>query len=1609
MLQRRVAPAKRYFGRTLQVVALVGTLLVGIIALALIASQTPWFHGWLRGYVERRAQQYVNGTVSIGSLGGNLFYGIELGDVSFDVNGEHILTLKRVVVKYSISELVAKGMTVRQIRLDQPFVLARHDARGWNIARLVKRQQQEADRQGPRKPLSLPDIEIVDGHAVIDDRAPSSSYRLPSRVDHVNVKAGFEYAPVHYSLTLARFAFAGQAPDLTVQHLSGRVGTREDDLNVEKLFLQTPESSVTLDGVVHNYLSAPSLQVTVSAPKLSLPEFGAVFPVVQGYNLHPSFDVKADGLLQSLRMALNVKSEAGNVSGNVTADLKVPDLGVRGDVNVQNLDLAPILKSPAQKSDITGQAKLDLTVASRPDGAPAIDRLRGRVVFEGPKVVAAGYTAGNVKATADLAGRRIGLNARANAYGGSATAKGLIVVAGPAGQPTRLDLAGSASHVNLAALPRSINVPRITTNVNATAYHVKATIGRTTAVEGGATMAPSTIAGGTIVGGTTGEFAVTSRGSGLQSLTYAARGEVRDLNLRKVGEAFQVATLTRPEYDSRINTRFDMKGSGTTGAATRIDATGTASGSDVFGARVPQVTYDVHLQNGVSALQSLTFTARGDVRDLNLQRIGDTFQIAALTKPEYASRINTQFDVTSSGTTIDQMRLDATGTATDSQVFGGTLPRMAYEAHLSNGALKGRANGELHDLDPARVSGNARFQGRASGTVDAAFGIANLSAPITPASISADGRVTLTTSDIAGLRIDSADIQGQYADRRGNLRQAIVKGPDLDVQASGPIALDETGQSNVKYHVASTNIESLGKLVNQPIAGGAVLDGTLTGNAASLKTTGTLDGSNLVYQNNKALDLNSKYTVTVPNLEFAHAEVQAQTTGTFVQLGNIQINTLTATTTYANQKLDFQTHMAEPPSGGARELDATGTVIFHPDHQELHLPSLALRTQGVQWTTAPGSSPTVKYGNRQIQIQGLKLVNADQALDVDGSFSLGDNPEIGGIDVHAKNVDIAQIEKLTLQNRGFSGKLDADARISGSAKAPLVTGLAAVANGGFRQFKYQSLTADASYTNGRIALDARLVQAPGAEVTAKGNFPMSALRPNPSGVSGHQEAAPGEAIDLRIQSTRMDLGIVQGFTKELTNVTGTVQADVRITGSGLDPHLDGYVDVQNGGFVVPAAGTSFSGMTTRVELQPDRIRIPKFQILDRHGGSMTIAGDLAVHERQAGAVNVSLESPNFKLLDNQLGKIIVDSHLTLTGDVRRPRLEGQVDFEAARIELDQVLPLLASPYSEEALPDIVSAQETTTSAKGADEATRDALAKGRQISAENAPRQNATAPQTPAPQTGIFSALAMDVHLLAADNLVVRGNDLRPGGPYASAIGTVNTTLGVDLQVQKRENGPITLRGTANTVRGFYEFQGRRFTVQRGGMMQFHGLPEINPDIDVTAERLIPNTGVTARIHISGTARAPQIALSSTPPLDEADILSLVVFNRSVNELGTGERASLAETAAGIASGFVASSLGRSIGKALDVDLFEITASDPETGQTAGGVTLGKQVSDKAFIRFRQQFGQRSFTEFMLEYQLARFLRIDTRLSPETSGVANRLTQRRVERAGVDLIFFFSY
>ena len=1515
----------RALRRILQVVTFVGTLFIGVLALALIVSQTPWFRDWLRRYIVRESKQYLNGQLTIGGLDGNLLFGIDLSDVAVDMSGERVVAAKALEVDYNVFQLIAKGVYVNQIKIDRPVLhLERDAAGGWNVARIVKPQEREADREGPRRPISLKSIEIADASLELRDQV-ADGVNVPRRIDDVDLRGTFEYAPVHYSVNVDHLSFRGRSPELTLQQLTGKLAIRDDNLYLEDVALTTGQSSLTVDGVIEQYLSTPIVKLT-SSGHFALPEIARIVPAAAGYDLHPTVNVRAEGPAQRLGLAVDIKSEAGALRGKLMTDVQAPDFAARGDLDLERLNLAPLLKDPAQRSDLTGQAKLDVTVKSAPASAPVTDRMTGTFAFTGPHVMAAGYEARNVNVIGTITGPRITIDGRAAAYGGTATARGFIVTPAP-GRALAFDLRGAADNLDLRALPVSIGAPRLETDLSIADYHVA---GEGRAIHGTAALNGSTVEGATIAEGSRAEFALTP-----STVSYSAHATVANLDLDRIGVALRNPTLAKPDYDSRINGTIDITGNVPAGQVRR--GAGTADNAS---------------------------------------------NIAA-------------------------MKVDATGRLTDSDVFGGTLPDLSFDAHLDQGALNGRASGSFQGFNPARISGREDLAGSVSGTVNANVSVADITAPVTPEAVAADGQATLSPSTIGELRIDSATVQGKYASQIGDITKLDVSGPDVKATASGRLALDRSSQSNLKYHVDAVNLPQLARLAAQTdVKGAAVLDGTLTGNAAALQTTGTLSGSNVGYGSNNALNLKSQYRVAIPELDFAKARIQSTTEATFVEVGGWKLNTVTATTTYEQQKIDFTTNIKEEK----RELDATGQLILHPDHQEIHLPSLAVRTEGVEWRTAAGSQAAVKYGAGKIEFNDVKLVSADQSLDVAGTLATGTATPSGSVDVHARNVDLHQLETLALQNRGFTGRLNADATISGSTAAPVVTGKFDVRNGGFQSYRYQSLAASVDYKGTRVGLDATLQQSPTESITARGSMPTSLFTASRSGA--HVEPAPGEGIDLSVKSTALSLAVVQGLTDRVTNVTGTLEADVHVTGSGEDPHVQGFVDVKNGGFSVPAAGGTFRGLTTRVEFQPDVVKIPEFRLLDHHGEQLRVAGQLAVHSKQVGAVNVSIDSDNFEVLDNELGDVQLQTALKITGELRRPRLEGSVNVDAGRLEVDRILELTYNPYSVESMPDVVSAERAVEGAGSAEGATQEALSKATASAAEpgaaeKAAKDDAAAAAAP-PSNAVSDAIAMDVHLTMPDNVVLRGKDLRPGGPTGTKLGDMNITIGGDVRIRKNPGAQPTIVGVVRPIRGFYEFQARRFEVERDGTIRFIGLPTINPILDVAATRKIPNTGVTARIHITGTPKAPQLELTSTPPLDEADILALIVFNRPVNELGTGERSSLAATAGGIATGFIAAPLGESIGKALDLDLFEITTTT-ETGELGAGITLGQQLNEKTFIKMRQEFGDRSTTEFQLEYQIARFLRAQASAAPETSGSANRINQRRVERAGIDLIFFFSY
>ncbi len=265
--------------------------------------------------------------------------------------------------------------------------------------------------------------------------------------------------------------------------------------------------------------------------------------------------------------------------------------------------------------------------------------------------------------------------------------------------------------------------------------------------------------------------------------------------------------------------------------------------------------------------------------------------------------------------------------------------------------------------------------------------------------------------------------------------------------------------------------------------------------------------------------------------------------------------------------------------------------------------------------------------------------------------------------------------------------------------------------------------------------------------------------------------------------------------------------------------------------------------------------------------------------------------------------------------------------------------------------------------------------------------------QTNAQPTG-FNALAMNVHLTVPDDLVVKGSDLKtPGAPIG--LGAINVTLGGDIRLTKDPGKSVRLVGSVKTIRGFYDFQNRRFDILRDGSVRFDGLEEINPTLDIRTERVIQ--AVTAHVNVQGTLQNPEIVLSSTPPLEQADILSLIVFNQPLNAVGEGQQISLAQRAQAMATGAVAGQLAKSIGNALNLNEFEINMA-PENG---GGpeVTLGQQVGQNLYVKVEQGIGDASQTNFILEYELTKWLRLQdecpARLQHAGTALSAHAGQRR--------------
>src|SRR5262249_6011527 len=324
-------------------------------------------------------------------------------------------------------------------------------------------------------------------------------------------------------------------------------------------------------------------------------------------------------------------------------------------------------------------------------------------------------------------------------------------------------------------------------------------------------------------------------------VAFHVSGQVANLDLRNLPRQ-----LNAPSAPSNLQFAYSLAGRGPAlSGDVRMDQSTIADATLAKGA-----TASFAISNGAP-----TFAAEGQVANLDVQKVASAFDIGALSAEKFRSHIDTAFEVKGSGGGGYPLTLDASGKAVDAQIFGASVPRFEFNANIAGGDAQVTASGQFDRLDPSVVAGDKRLAGRVGGSLDAKVTVRQYANGVTADSLDVSGRVSMDRSTINGIDVESAVVDGTYANGAGTLNQLEVESPDLHVSARGPVALNDTGSSDLSLHVDSPSLDRLGRLVGQTLTGSVSIDGAVTGNARELNAQGTLKGGNLGQGDNSALTL----------------------------------------------------------------------------------------------------------------------------------------------------------------------------------------------------------------------------------------------------------------------------------------------------------------------------------------------------------------------------------------------------------------------------------------------------------------------------------------------------------------------------------------------------------------------------------------------------------------------------------------------------------------------------------------------------------------------------------------------------------------------------------
>jgi translocation and assembly module TamB len=331
-------------------------------------------HAVLRRLAVSALQRVVHGRVTIGSVGGSLWRGVDVDSVTIQTpEGQPVIRVERVSARFALTDLLRSRFRFTDVEVLRPVVVLEQGVDGkWNVERVFGFAPR-AGPPGPRPLVELVGARIVDGTLIVRQHKPRDSViaremdglnadlsrLLLSRPDSTAIVAG-----------VRSLATRVRNPDLVVTRAEGEVVLDGDSLRFAFTHVALPATEASASGAVRWSGGRTRLEAAVTASRFAFGDVRSFVPVPLpgdgGGSISLRLKLPGDGAneFDVTEAVIHTGRSAFTGRGALT-------LGAHGGASVRGLDAV------LEPFDL---ALIKLYV----DTVPVRGLLRGHVVADGP-------------------------------------------------------------------------------------------------------------------------------------------------------------------------------------------------------------------------------------------------------------------------------------------------------------------------------------------------------------------------------------------------------------------------------------------------------------------------------------------------------------------------------------------------------------------------------------------------------------------------------------------------------------------------------------------------------------------------------------------------------------------------------------------------------------------------------------------------------------------------------------------------------------------------------------------------------------------------------------------------------------------------------------------------------------------------------------------------------------------------------------------------------------------------------------------------------------------------------------------------------------------------